>query len=362
MNLSLLVRPAATPLALILLGLLWSVVGSVRLAMDGDALFRQWLSRSFTPTPAIVEEARVATRRTSGRASRTIYYPTVVFRYEVDGTTRRGVRIRFQIHQLEGATVAAQVVRELRESPSTTAFVNPRNRDEAVLYAGLADGDFVPLFLSMPLAMIGFAMIAWGWKRRRSSSMGAECIAGHPVRMEGTHSKLSFDRGSAAATFVIVASIGIVAAFPLVVWTTKGRPGNVLSVLWMMASIGVGLALALRRFAAMRRGDFDLVVDFSARTIRLPKGIAGRPLTVEFDKVGRLVIRSRTSWLAKKDRLVWQVFLEADAFGAPAREYLLDEMWESEEARGLVAWLKGAMERPEPVDRPRAAELPSPAR
>ena len=113
---------------------------------------KAFAARSWVPVPAVVESSTV--RSHSGGES-TTYSVDVLYRYVVDGQTYRSNRYTFLGGSTSGYDSKRRVVSELRPGTSVTAYVDPSDPTEAVLFRGFS---WEMLVLGIPLLFVAIGV------------------------------------------------------------------------------------------------------------------------------------------------------------------------------------------------------------
>ena len=99
-----------------------------------------------------------ASRSREERERRRQYYPSIAYRWEVDGQTYSGSRYRLgtthdKFNEREDAVAAAV---KYRNGAPITVYYDPKNPSEAVLDNSLSVAVFAPLLLGFLFAPVGW--------------------------------------------------------------------------------------------------------------------------------------------------------------------------------------------------------------
>lgn len=250
---------------------LWSAGTLAVDAIHARAMFRQWRAESFFTTEGMVIESKAEATASDGA----VREAKIRYEYFVDG--RRYVADRYRYARLGAAESEAETQRLVEAHPiggRATVYFNPRNPAEALLYPGVASGDFLiwlfltPFNIAMVGAWSGVALALgqrWGFAPGglRISERGAELRA-QPPRVK------SLSRAALAALGVSLLStafVGVCAGF-------TDPPPTAVAAAWIAVAGAAGLA-----YASAAADHRDLVIDRLRQTLSLPSASLLAPQT-----------------------------------------------------------------------------------
>jgi hypothetical protein len=239
---------------------------------------QQRATRSWVPTPAVV------TGTTPFRASGLLVARPMTYEYRVGGVLQRGNRYCYGVGLLASRRGERN---RLMWTPGTriTAFVDPQNPSRAVLDNTLHGYHLLPLPAGLPFLLLGVSCTIAGvrWLQRKQHRVAGGLLlsdSGREARIElrPVFPKWGVASGGFAAWVLVMALL--VYGFDLdpPVWAVGAGCALIL--------VG-GLARYLWLVAVRRRGEGALIVDRSAREMRLPLELAefyGRP-AIRFDDI-----------------------------------------------------------------------------
>lgn len=318
---------------LIIFGVFWSAITVAFDVMAVKGLFQQYrASTVFQATPAKVISAGI--KEHDGEDS-TTYSPDITYTYEAGGTTHTSSRYSFGMNSGSHKSAKA-VVKKYAIGSEITAYVDPADPASAVLQPQIRAGHiFMFLFLA-PFNAVIVGGVAGVYSRltRRILEAGDTLIDD-----DGRTARLRPDDPNALVAGAIFSGlVGFVLTFLLVL---TGWNASVPIVLIAIGLTVVAGAWATHATISRRsRGDCDLVLDRSAKRLRLPARIARAAGgdDVRTDRVVSVNIESATTKGDDSNIVRHHVQLVID--GAPDGKPVTLATWnDGDRARAFAAWL-----------------------
>jgi hypothetical protein len=251
-------------------GLLWHAAGPFLIVL-GTFGFISWFciplsqglsSRGWQPRPCIVLAGEVRSRyQASWPVSYTVYWPDIVFRYEVDGVTYRSNLYQATYLGTAWFYGPRRIVRSFPPGLRTTCFVNPTDPNEAVLDIGFSGTLWFGLAL-LPVALIATVDTCrsvlrgklrlgspglWGWLALGTvaafsllifQAMGTDLVHDHYA------GRADWPEYAGVAVAGSVTILVLLAWFGLAIDHAKGGPGQV-------------AASKIEKKAGLRDGEID---------------------------------------------------------------------------------------------------------
>lgn len=229
-------------------------------------LMRQYRAQSFPKTEGQILSVRIVSK--SGNRGENLYYPTFLYKYEIDGVSYKGRRYHYIDYSLESNS-ANQIITSHPTGSKVEVYYNPANPADAVLLPLVDVQDIAHLLLGMPfLYLASFFMFKFG--RRINWKGNAKLIAGGvEIIAKGTttHVRLpNFQPSSLALSTICILSV---IASVVIAFTCASVPVPA-GLLALFITIGSGAIVYFRHHQKLASGIQDLVIDENARTLELP--------------------------------------------------------------------------------------------
>ncbi|MBU6402258.1 MAG: DUF3592 domain-containing protein [Verrucomicrobia bacterium] len=269
--------------------LFWTaLVGAFDYGVVGS-LVRQVRAADYPTTPGRITRSEITHRR--GSKGGTLYGARLIYSYQVNGHNYAGSRYRYPQAGSSDYPWVAQLVAAHPLGAQVTVHYRPEQPADAILATGIEGGDLALLLFMLPFNLLGLGLwaglIAWGLTAGRSSPTG-----GAPVLQRGyrTHVRLSpvspilvAGNVTAGAAFVAILILGA---------STRFHPSlDAATGTWAVV-LGSGVGVYLWRWARVRAGLEDLVIDDTSQTLLLPMTF-GRKRRVAINLANVLAVEVR---------------------------------------------------------------------
>ncbi|MGO9108721.1 MAG: DUF3592 domain-containing protein [Thermoguttaceae bacterium] len=295
-------------------------------------------AQSYTTTIGTMTRSNIEVHR--GR-KRTTFSPAINYTYRVAGKDYSSDRYRyFWSFATMWRANAERVVADLPVGTNVTVYYAPHDPSDSILHPGLDGSDLlaamfmIALTDSMVLAWLRFARSLMGRQRRPMAG-------GDKIWDDGFQTRIRL-AGSAwtagHATMLSCTYVGMV-LIPFV-WSTN-PPLTLALAAWGMI-LGTGIVMFLWKIVRLAGGRFDLVIDTTGRSIKLP-GTFGRieDVQIPWENVVGVEVQKVERRGGKGGRyyVYAPTFVVSDR-GGTLRPEKLRELRDETRANDLAAWLR----------------------
>jgi hypothetical protein len=329
-------------LILAIFGLAWSGFVLTFDAFEFGGLYHQLAALRYATAPGRVISSEVKVGKANRK--RKVYSPNISYSYEVDGKVFHGNRYRYG-QMASNDNSAARTVAEFPAGAAVTVYYRPDDPTDSLLRPGATGTDLFVLLFMLPfnLVMLG---IWWALanqlllRRRKRLAGGARIIDdGFQVRV-----RLAVFTPLAAA-FVMIAALGLVAVFVLA-FTVGANPSLEIMIGVWCGLLGAGLIVGIARARRLASGEWDLLIDNMARTVRLPRGMGRKePITVSIANITGLSVET-TSKQGAEGETTYR-YAPAIFYSTPDGhkfKILLVEWFDELRAKDLISWISDRLQ------------------
>lgn len=330
----------------IFFAIFWSAIVLLFDNFAFKALFHQWRSRSFVPVSARILSSDIKINSDSDGST---HAPQVRYEFHVDGRRYESDRVRFGQMGESNRKPAREIVRANPAGATRTAYYNPVDPAEAVLYRGVSGQSvFLVLFL-MPFNAVMVFLVGLAWNANRPSPPAGGAVI-RPVggTLHIWHRKVT----PVVVALATLGGVSFVSIFVLAISYGFSPPLHVVtSVL-----VGIVVFAAANAFWSAGNADknADLVIDAGAGTLTLPHVSmqnlnewrawkkAGKPaLVVRLEDIRGVEVRERVSQSSDGDsRSYVPVLLTNRAGNGSPIEYDIGSWSFEDRAESFARWLR----------------------
>lgn len=336
----------------IFFALFWSVLVLLFDSFAIKAIFHQWRSRTFLPVPARILSSEIRTKSDSDGST---YAPQVRYEFHVDGQRYESDRVRFGQMGESNRTPARAIVDANPVGATRTAYYDPANPAEAVLYRGVSGQSvFLVLFL-MPFnaAMVYLVGLAWS-TNRRSPPAGGAVIRPVAGTLHIWHRKFT----PAVAAVATLGGVSFASIFVLAISYGFSPPLHVVTS--VLAGIVIFALYNAIWSAKNAHKNADLVIDAGNGTLTIPRVSmqnleqwrawkkAGKPpLTLRLEQIRGVEVRERVSHSSDGDsRSYVPVLLVARTESETPVEHDVGSWMLQDRAESFAQWLRETLNLP----------------
>ena len=321
-------------------GIIWSAITLFFDYRLGSAFINQLHARNFSQTTGYITHSKV-TSNDSGEG--TMYGVSIRYRYEVNGRTFEGNRLRFGAGAYSEPDWAESAVDNYPEGAHVTVYYNSGRPSESVLEPG-TKGSNPMLFLFMTpfnAVMLGFWIAGFSnLKEQFSPSPNGG------VKFFRNEHRLRVRLPRYPALYRLLATTGLLAflaQFPIAIFGGgfNPRPSTALAAIYL--AYGYGLLTFLWTLWVNNSGRSDLIIDYTRQIVELPRTFGRKTkLQIDMSDITRFTVRTATQSSEDDVRytyiptLFWQN-------GDPAQGKLL-EFYNKPKAERFVDWLLPLLE------------------
>jgi hypothetical protein len=320
-------------------GIFWcSLIGGFDYVAIRD-LVAQIGSAHFTATPAHIVRSEVTSHR--GSKGGTTYGVRFEYTYAVNGSEYRASRYTFNVSSSSDEAWAREAVAAFPAGSERVCYYDPKNPARAVLAPGIHGSDLMILMFLTPFNIIGGFMISmpfWAWRERRQPAIVSPRVADSIHGREAYAMRRFNPIVSFMGWFLVSSFVGIFAvAIPM------GFHPTIMKVITVWGTgFAIALGLTISRHFKMKSGCYDLVMDYSSRSITIPAmHQRTRVETIPMSDVREFGIADRLTGTGRNQRVMWQVKLVS----RDDRDVVVQEGYLESEATRLAETLNAKLKR-----------------
>ncbi len=272
---------------LVLFTLFWS---AGVLFFDGfmaKSFFKQYESGHYPAVTGTVTHSEVKSHR--GSKGGTTYQAVIHYRFEVDGQTFTGARLRYNPASSDSAS-ARSLVDDHPAGAAVRIFYDPKNPQDSLLFPGITGADYLMVLFLTPFnaVMLGFWIWLGGQLRER---LFRPVAGGIKIISDGMFTRVRLPQfGAVAWGLVTTGGLGFASIF-IVGFSTQMKPsvGLILPVIGGVYLTGFGVFLW--QWWKIRSGLDDLVINEAGRTLDLPETFGRKErVTVNYTDIDNLAV------------------------------------------------------------------------
>ena len=309
--------------------LFWTAITGTFLIVLGHGAVNQMRSFMFASTVGTVDSIRETVHR--GSKGGTSYGIDIAYHFTVNQRRYDSTRLRY----LQGSSSkrwAAGMLEQWPVGAHPTVYYNPGDPAQAVLIRGLEGHDlFMALFLT-PFTLI--MLMLWvgtvqGWRKTKG-------FMGLRILEQDSITRIRPSGWIAVGVGAVVLGIGAFLSIFVLALGFGGDPSLPVAGCAWIGLLALALAAGLIKFARIRAGREDVVLDDGSATLLEPKGVQ-----VPYTGISGVHVVTKTQRSSKgQTTTTYEVWLHYQlANSAPGRLKL--EEWSANEtdARRFAAWL-----------------------
>jgi uncharacterized protein DUF3592 len=328
---------------LVFFTLFWS---GIVLLFDGvllTAFARQIRAEKFPSTTGTVTHSEVTLHR--GSKGSTTYGVNIRYRYLVDDKPYDADRFRYGFVSSSDRVWAQAMVAAHPRGSQTQVFYDPANPAQALLSPGLQGSDFFVLFILTPFnaVMIGlWSVVIFGlWRKSfRPEAGGAKVIRQAP------QIRVRLPSYSPAAWALLALAIFSFLAVFAGAWTV-GMHGSLgtMQRLWLVV-LGAAAAVYAWRWARLRSGKDDLVIDEATQMLDLPLTLGRKQrVTIGLSEI-RSVAVERVAHRGSKGGTSYTYAPTLQLRDRDSDGVRLADWYDQDRAEAFADWLRQQLGRP----------------
>lgn len=288
-------------------GIFWcTLIGGFDFIAIRD-LVAQIASAHFAAAPAHIARSEMTSHR--GSKGGTTYGVRFEYTYAVDGSNYRANRYTFNVSSSSDQTWARDAVAAFPVGSERVCYYDPKNPSRAVLAPGIHGSDLMILMFLTPFNIIGGFIISmpfWAWRERRQPAMVAPRVSDNIHGREAYAMRRFNPVVSFMGWFLVTSFAGIFAlAIPMGFHPTIAK----VVVVWG-AGFAIALGLTIYQHFKMKSGCYDLVMDYSSRSVTIPAmHQRKRAEIIPMSEVKEFGIADKLTGTGRNQRVMWQVKL-----------------------------------------------------